>query len=304
MLTFQDGYIKTQRLAKDNNPDVLAQLKQDWNTGYHMFNAKLARYYSRKQQFTNIIANQSIYQVPIDCVRIMDVTVLVTGVYQPPLKQVRSEFEWRQIVSYPLNSNWPSHYFIIGNDEVALWPTPSQAVTNGLRFIYQPQDHDLSLDDVTSTSTGFTINIINGQNTVTANGAVFTPDMVGLWFQLTGVSDLTWYQIVSATTTVLTLQSAFVGTTTTMGSWRVGQCSIIPQEYDDAPMHYALGNYFAAQGDLNRSTFHLGSKEKPGMFYQMITDCLQAYSSSSTSSVISGDEIPLNLWLVPPPAGA
>lgn len=302
MISFQDGYTKTQRSTKDNNPDTLIQLKQDWNTGYHMFNAKLARYYARKQQFTNVIATQAIYQVPVDCVRVMGITVLVTGVYQPPLKQVNSEVEWRQITSYPLNSNWPSHFFVNGNSEVILWPTPSQNVTNGLRFYYQPQDHDLSLDDITSVTTGYTVSVTNGSNAVVASGAAFNPDMAGLFFQLQGVTDLTWYPIVSATSTTLTLQTPFVGNTSTAASWKVAQCSLIPQEYDDAPMHYALGNYFAAQGNLNRSAFHLGSKEKPGMFYQMIDDCLESYSSSSTSSLIIGDELPLNVWMVPPPA--
>lgn len=295
-----------QRLAKSNNSDDLTQLSQDWNTGYHMFNAKLARYYARKQQFTNLVANQSIYQTPVDCVRVMGITISVTSTYKQPLIQVRSEQEWRQIISYPQASNWTSHFFVLGNEEVQFWPTPSQNVTNGIRFYYQPQDHDLSIDDVTSVSTGFTVNVTNGSNLVTASGSAFTPDMASLEFQLNGVTDLTWYPIVSATNTILTLQTPFVGTTNTTAAWTVGQSSIIPQEYDDAPMHYALGNYFMAQNNVPRANYHLGQDEegKRGMFYAMIQDCLGAYSSSSTSALIKGDELPLNVWLVPPPASS
>lgn len=303
MITFQSAYTKTQRLAKDSNADTLIQLKQDINTGYHLFNAKLARYYTRKQQFTNLIAGQQIYQTPIDCVRVLGMTTLVTSTYEPPVKEVRSEYDWRKITSVKnYKTNWPSWYFMIGNDELSLWPIPSQNVANGLRFYYQPQDHDLSLDDVTSTTTGFTVTVTNGSPTVTASGSAFTADMAGLSFQVTGQADLSWYEIISATATVLTLKSAYVGVSGSSKTWTVGQTMIIPQEYQDAPMHYALGNFFSAQGNENRSQYHLGSDKAPGMFYMMVNDCLQEYSSSNESSVITEEDYYLNPWLLTPPA--
>lgn len=293
---------KAQRLAKDDSASTLTQLQEDMNTGYHMFNAKLSRYFSRKQQFTNLIASQQIYQTPIDCVRVMGMTAIVTQNYQPVLKEIRSEFEWRQITSYPMESNWPTYYYMIGNDELALWPVPSADVVSGLRFYYQPQDHDLSIEDITSTSTGATVTVSNGSPTVTATTTIFSAEMVGLWFQVTGVTDLSWYEIVEATSTTLTLKSAYVGLSGSGKAFRVGQQSIIPQEYADAPMHYALGNYFSAQGNETRANMHLGSEKSPGMFYNMISDCLEEYSSSNTSSVITDDPVGLNIWGVPPPA--
>lgn len=304
MISYQSAYVKMQRLSKSNNPDDLIQLKQDWNTGYHMFNAKLARYFARKQQFTDLVAAQSIYQVPIDCVRVIGITVTVTSTYKQPLIQVRDEREWRQITSYPQASNYITHFYVLGNSEVQFWPTPSQSVDSGIRFYYQPQDHDLSLDDVTSVTTSATATVTNGSATVLASASVLNPDMASLSFQVNGVTDLTWYPIVSATTTTLLLQTPFVGNTSPTVAWTIGQPSILPQEYDDAPMHYALGNYFMAQGNLQRSAFHLGTVDKPGMFYQMIDDCKESYASSSMSSVIAGDELSLNPWLFVPPASA
>lgn len=300
MLTFQDMYTKTQRLAQNNNASTLTQLKQDINTGYHMFNAKLARYYSRKQQFTNLITGQQIYQTPVDCVRVLGMTAIVTSAYEPVVKEIRSEYEWRNIVSVKsVKTNWPEYYFMIGNDELALWPIPSQNVTNGLRFYYQPQDHDLSLDDTTSASTNATVTVSNGSTTVTASSGVFTADMAGLQFQVTGQADLTWYEIVAATSNVLTLKSAYVATSGSGKAWRIGQIPIIPQEYQDAPMHYALWNYWSTQGNEARSTQHFNQ------FNQMIEDCLEDYSSSNESSVITADDGNfLNAWLIPPPAGS
>lgn len=299
MITFNQSWLKTQRLAKSNNADVLTQLKQDINTGYHMFNAKLARYYSRKQQFTDLIAGQQIYQTPIDCIRVLGMTVQVTSNYQPTVKQVRSEYDWRQIVSWNTDSNWPAWYFMIGNDELSLWPIPSQTVTNGLRFYYQPQDHDLSLDDVTSTSNSsgntVTVTVANGSTLVTATSAIFTTQMIGLSFQVNGVTDLSWYEIVDVpTTATLTLKSAYVGTSGSGMSWTIGQTMIIPQEYQDSPMHYSLYNFWSAQGNEGRAQFH------KNQFDTMIEQCVQDYSSSNESSVIDDSDLYLNPWMYPP----
>jgi hypothetical protein len=300
MITWQDSYQKTQRLTRDPSAGTLTQLKQDMNTGYHLFNAKLARYYTRKQQFTNLIAQQGIYQTPVDCVRVTGMTVLVSNTYQPPVKEVRNEYQWRQITSYNQNSNWPAWYFMIGNDEVSLWPIPSQTVTNGLRYYYQPADHDLTIDDVTSISTGATVTVTNGSATITASSGIFTTDQTSLYFQVTGEVDNTAYEIVASTSTTLTLKSAYVGSSGSGKAWRVGQLGILPKQYVDAPMHYALGNYFSAQGNEERSQFHLGTEESPGMFYKMQHDCEQEYSSAMSSNVISEDDLYLNTWLLPP----
>ena len=297
MLTWQENYTKTQRLAKTSNPDDVIQLKQDLNTGYHLFNAKLSRYFTRKQQFTDIIAGQQIYQTPVDCVRILGMTAQTStgSSYKPPVKEIRSEFEWRQI-NAPTNysSSWISYYFMIGNDEVALWPIPSTNVTNGLRYYYQPQDHDLSIDDVTSATTGATVSVTNGLTTVTASSAVFNTGMASLWFQVTGQTDNTWYEIISATTTTLTLKSAYVGPTGSSLSWRVGQAWIIPQEYTDAPMHYALGNFFSAQGNEARSKYHQDKYDG------MVEACLEDYSSSTEGNVISDEGEYVNAWFLTP----
>lgn len=301
--TWTEQVLKTQRLSRDNSPGTLVQLKEDWNTGYHLFNAKLSRYYTRKQQFTNLIENQQIYQTPIDSIRIMGMTVSVTNTYQPTVKEIRSEYQWRQITSYPQTSNWPAYYFMIGNDELALWPVPSQDVTNGLRFYYQPQDYDLSIEDSTSASLSTTATVTNGSATVTMANSVFSNSMANLYFQVTGETDNTFYEIVSSTSTALTLKSAYVASSGSGKAFRIGQLSIIPQEYSDAPMHYALGNYFMSKGNIERAQFHLGTLDRPGVFYQMMKDCEQEYSSSNSSNVISQDDMQINPWMIPPVPG-
>lgn len=296
-LTWSNMKTKAQRLAKTNNAAVLTQLEEDMNTGYHLFNAKLSRYYTRKQQFADLVAGQQLYQTPIDSIRVMGVTVTVSNNYEPVVKQVRSEFQWRNITSVPTNSNWPSYYYVLGNDIISFWPIPSQDVTNGIRFYYQPQDVDLSVDDVTNISTGFTVTVTNGSTTVTASGSAFNSGMAGLWFQVNGETNNMWYEIVSATSTTLTLKSAYVSTSGAGKAWTVGQLSIIPQEYSDAPIHYALSLYFSANGNEVRGLQH------KAMFDAAIDDCMEEYSSSNQSTVITHDDAYLNPWLIPPQPG-
>lgn len=308
MLTWTDLGNKAIRLARDTTPATLAQLKQDMNTGYSMFNAKLARYWSRKQQFTDIIEGQSIYQTPIDCVRVIGMTATISNgnnAYKVPVKEIRSEYEWRQITAYNYNSNWEAYYFMIGNDEFEFWPTPSQDVTNGLRFYYQVQDHDLSVDDVVSSSLtpAQTCTMTNGDVTVASTGSTFTNQLIGLDFQLTGVTDLSWYEIVDVpTSSTLKLKSAFVGNSGSGLNFRIGQMPIIPGEYHDALVHYALGLFFYGKGNISRGDYHLGKDEdgKRGMFYSMVQDAIQDYSSSTEGNVIFDDGTFTNAWFLTP----
>jgi hypothetical protein len=297
MLTWTDLTNTAVRLSRDTSSGTLTQLQQDMNQGYQLFNAKLSRYFSRKQQFTDIIENQGIYQTPIDCVRIIGMTVAISNTYQTPVKEIRSEFEWRQIVAYPYASNWPAYYFMIGNDELQLWPTPSQDVTNGLRFYYQQQDHFLSVDDIVSSdlSPVQTCTVTNGSVTVTSTGSTFTSQLVGLYFQVTGVTDNTWYEIVEVpTSSTLTLKSAFVGTSGASQSFRIGQIPIIPGEYHDALVNYALYLFFSGKGNETRGQQHLG------LFNASVDDAIQQYSSSTEGNVISDDGAFLNSWFITP----
>lgn len=294
--TWTELQAMAQRLAKDNNPDTLEQLKLDMNEGYSMFLAKLGRYFTRKQQFTDLVDNQQIYQTPIDCIKILGMTTLVTANYQPPVKEIRSEFEWRNITAVSTTTNYPLWYFSLGNDAFSLWPIPSQDVVNGLRLYYQPSASPLSVEDITSTSTTTTMTVVNGSPTVTCSGSVLNSDLATLSFQVTDATDRSFYEIISATATTLTLKSAYTGASGGGHAWRIGQISTLPPEYDSAIVHYALWPFFAAQGNDSRSTYH------KALYDRAEQDALESYSSSNVGNVIMDDSYELNAWVFPPDA--
>jgi len=294
-LTWTQILEKGQRLSRDTTASTLEQLKEDCNQGYHQFNNELSRYWSRKQQFCDLAAAQQIYQVPVDCLRVIGVVIAVSSTYQIPVKEIRSEFEWRQITAYPYQSNWPAYYYMIGKDEISFWPTPSQAVTDGLRFYYQQDDIDLSVEDVTSTSLGATVTCNNGSATVLASSNAFSQEMIGLSFQITGATSNQWYEIVDVPVTdTLTLKSAFVGYSGTGMNFRIGQLPILPSSYHDAIVNYGLYQFFSGKGNEARATQHLT------LFKNQVESAKEMYSSSGSGNVITSDDNFVNAFFLTP----
>lgn len=302
MLSWTDLQNKAVRLSRDTTAGTLTQLQQDMNQGYQLFNSKLSRYFSRKQQFTDVIEGQAIYQTPVDSIRIIGMTVQTgsgSSSYSPPIKEIRSEYEWRLIKTTPnYASSWITYYYVLGNDEIEVWPIPSSDIPNGIRFYYQVQDHFLSVDDFISGNNAQTCTVTNQGTLVTSTGTSFTTQMIGLWFQLTGVTDLTWYEIVDVpTTSTLTLKSAFVGISGGSQAFRIGQMPIIPQEYHDAIVDYALYRFFSGKGNEVRADGHLT------LFNNSVEDAVQEYSSSTEGNVITDSDNFISPWVLTPLPG-
>lgn len=292
-LTYTDILTKLKTQAKSSEASVVTQLVQDYNTGYQQLLSKLTRYWTRKQQFTNLVAAQQFYQTPVDANKVLAVAVQVTSSYKPPLKPIYSEEEWRRITAYPMQSSWPSYYYVVGQKEIALWPIPAASVTLGLRLVYQPRAFNLSIADLTNAATA---SVTNGSQTVTLSSGVLTSDQTGLNFQITGILDDTFYDIVASTSSTLTLEAPYVGATTSGLAWRIGQLPNLPSEFHDVPLHYALWLYFAAEGNEARATIH------KRFFDDMSQEALARYSSAQEASVLTEEAGNLNVWLVPPPA--
>lgn len=296
MLTFQQTWVKFQSIAQDSSIATLVQAKQDMNSGYALFNAAVNRYFTRKQQFADITANQQYYQVPIDSVRIMGMTTRLANGREYPVEQLRDEQYWRQINTVPQTANWARYYFMLGNDTLGLWPIPASTIDLGLRYWYEPRDHALTADDVTDVTSGKTVSITNGSPTVTASGSVpFTSNMVGWFFQVTDGSDGLWYEVVAVpNSSTLTLKSAAAGSTGSGKTFTLGQSWIFPDEYSEAPMDYALARYFESRNNTQRSSYHLAR------YTAARDDALEKYSSSSTSNVITDDLPGISFWSIPP----
>ncbi len=295
MITFTDTLTKFKVISGTSNTTNVAQAAQDINIGYQRFNAAIARYFTRKQLFTDLVASQQYYQVPVDTIKVMTVTVMLSTGYQFPLAQIRDEEDWRKLNISPYTSSYVWNYFVLGNDQIGLYPIPSDTITNGLRFVYQPQDVDLTKSDY---STG-TATVAIGATTVTGSGTAWDATMVGMQFQVTSGTDGNWYEVTSVTnSTTLVIKTPYAGVASASGAtYRMGQVFIFPGEYDDVPVDYALARFFESRNNPARASYH---KNK---YDEAVRDAIEKYSSSSTSNVITGDYPSLNLWFAPPQPG-
>jgi hypothetical protein len=300
-ISYQDSFLKFQSISGSNNSNDLTQAKQDINIGYKRFNAAISRYFTRKQAFTDIVANQRYYQIPVDAIRVMSVTVTASTGFNVPLTEVKSERQWREwLIVDSISTSFITHYFVYGNDQIGLYPKPAQTVSQGLRFVYQPQDVDLTKLDYT---TG-TVAINNGSVALTGTGTSWTAAAYGnMQFQGTDGSDGNFYDIAAInSTTSITLKTPYVGPSVSGIAYRLGQMFIFPGEFNDVPVDYALSRFYESRNNPTRAKYHFDK------FTTAVNDAVEAYSSATVSNVIVDGEdagaLQPNPWQWTPLAGA
>ena len=292
-MTFTQAQTKFTRIAADTDATALLQAKDDMNIGASKFNAALDRYFTRKAKSTDTVANQQFYQTPPDCIRVRGVTNTLSNGRKYPVRQIRSEYEWRAINTVQQTGNWATYYFVRGADEIGLWPIPSAAVTNGLEIYYEPRDHQITQDDY---STG-TITATQGSVTITGSSTTFTNLMVGRILQITDGSDGYNYKIATySSATSITVEEPYIGISGSGKTFTIGESFIFPEEYHDAPVDFALSRYFEVRNNADRASYHLAK------FKDAVADAKAKYSSSSASQVITEEAPAYNFWQLPPTA--
>lgn len=245
MLTFNDQYSMAQEITSDTSAAQLVIFKRDINEGGAMFLNRLGRKFNKEYKTANLVANQQYYQLPSDVLRISEVRCLNGTVYYSP-QLVTSEEEWNRLNTTTVSGSVPTHYYVRGFNEVGFYPIPSASVTSGLSVSFEPQHVLLSQADFT---TG-TVTVSNGSVTLTHSGTSFTTAMVGRYLQVTDGTDGRWYRIASYTSSsVLSLENYYEGTSGSAKTYRIGEVMKIPQAYQDAPVYYAVDRFYLTQND-------------------------------------------------------
>lgn len=248
-------YTDQQNLAKEisglSDVSSLLNFKRDINAGTSRFLAKLNRPVDRQSKFTDLATGQQYYQFPEDAIKMSYVKVL-TGTEWYGLTEVADETTWIQLNRLTQTTQTPTHFFVKGYDEVGLFPIPSTAVPEGIELIYEPKHVLLTADDYT---TG-TISVSNGLSTIVGNGTTFTTKMAdGSYFlQITDGNDGNWYRVTNyGSPTSLTLENYYQGITSTTATYRIGQCSKIPEEFQEAPVDYAMYRHHLGKGEMDKA---------------------------------------------------
>lgn len=293
-LTFQEMYTKCQTKTGDTSDASLTQFKEDINFGGARLNAAMNRYFTRKSKVASLVASQQYYQAPPDVIRVSGVFAAESASSnRRPLTKVTDEDQWIAMNYYSQTRNYLTHYFIRGADEIGLYPIPSGAVTDGLLIAYEGRDPILTQDDFFSG----TITLNQDSTTVTHSGTGFTNKLVGRYFKTTDGSGDLGYRVAGYTSTsIITLEEPYIGTSGSGITFKIGQSFHFPGEYHDAAVDYALASWFEMNNNEKRAAYHLAK------FERVENDAREKYASSTASQVVAQSHDFVNPWLLPPNA--
>jgi hypothetical protein len=217
--------------------------------------------------------------------RVASVYVTV-GTYNYTPRECPSREMWDKLNMTTVTSDIPTWWFVY-NGKLGLFPRPSTA-TNTITVNAKPLVKDLTVADYT---TGGILTAVNGSPTITGTGTTWTQSMVGRWLRITesdtaNKGDGYWYQIASYTSaTVITLAKPYQGTAITTGNaaYAIAQCSLMPEQYQDLPMYWALGMYFALPDPKK-------SEEYKNLYREGYKEMKVDYSVENQSCVIDDGE--------------
>lgn len=293
MISFSNLVVGTQEVVADTDASSTPGIKRNLNQGMQKFIAVMRRYWTRVSKTTDLVASQQYYQYPTDAIRITG-AVITSGGINYPLEVVTSEAQWRRLnIMTSGTISIPTYYFVRGQDEIGIWPTPSENVVAGLEIYYEPRVPNLTQDDFT---TG-TVSVTNGSTTITHSAAGFTTKMVGRYFQTTDATDGLWYKIVAyIDASNLTLENYYQGISGATATFLIGECPPMPEEYHESLIDYAAYRYF-----LDRKDVGVASEYK-SLFDAALAQCRESYASKVTSSVITNvfDQDPWSPFGLPP----
>lgn len=205
-------------------------------------------YFNEKSYTTTSVAQQQGYVLPSDFEVMENVTVTVGG-YIWSGTPTADRGMWDRINLVPYYSDFVQYTFI-WQGQLLLWPIPASA-SNTITMNYKSRVVDPSQADVTSG----TVSITTNTTTLTHSGTSFASWMAQSgWVKIAHSTTTTatngdnrWYQISSVTSTSsLDLINNYLGTTVAGGTFVIGDVPILPEDYQDIPLHQALAIYYTS----------------------------------------------------------
>lgn len=250
------------------------------NQGLHLFRAALRREYTLERKTFGVVANQQFYQMPEDGVRVDKVTITVGGI-DYPLKEVTNDDNWYRLnAQNTVTSTIPEYFYVRGQDEFGIYPTPASTIAGAGELVYQARVPDLGIADYTMG----TITVTNGDATVTGSGTTFTAAMVGRHLRpTTSDQDAIWYRIDTFTSsTSIELENVYDGTSGAGLNYTIGELPNIPEEFHMNLADYGLYRYYMRRRDgeiarMFKNEFEIGLQR-----------ARQQYSSKTVSNYIPG----------------
>lgn len=283
MLTFTQMKEQASKLCGIHYQEPeMAVIISNINTATKLFENAARRYWTKKEKIADLTADQQYYQMSNDMHRVHEIKCKTStdGNIIVPLTEVASEYDWNRLNSVPFKTSWPTHYFIRGNNEIGLYPCPSESITGGLIVSYEPRVRDMAIDDMTFTAdvAQGSVNIENPDRTALVSG--FQPYMTeNFYIKSNDGKDGNWYKVQKVISEdKLQIANNWLGPTGTGVSLTLGQVPPFPEEYHDAPVFYACFKFYAMRKDTDSSA----------MYRTLFEDALQQYRETYGSKTTGG----------------
>jgi hypothetical protein len=263
----------------------MAIIVSNINTADKLFENAARRSWTSREKITNLVENQQYYKVASDMHRVTTVRCRISTNSEiiVPLTEVQSESEWHKLNSYPFKTSYPTHFFIRGNDEIGIYPCPSEDVEEGLIVSYEPRVRDMGIDD------------FKFKANVTQNGTVISnPDSTGLpggfkpymeenfWLKSDDAQDGNWYKVKEVVSPAsMKIGNNYLGPSGVQIDFTMGQVPPYPEEYHEAAVFYACFKFFAMRKDTDSSAMYRT------LFQDALDQYRETYGSKTTSGVIN-----------------
>lgn len=259
MLTNYQTFTKNVSSANQTLGGTL--LNDSIRTVCNLQGGKLRFLESVKDMYT--VAGQEGYLIPNGFRKLIDMYVYSndgTGssytIYSPEM--VFDPVRWKYILQARLGSQDVPYFTYVQNQSVLIQPVPA-TTGNLMKLRGRLQTKNLTIADYT---TGGIVSVANGGTAVVGTGTSWTQEMVGSYIQIAVTQaanggDGFWYEIAAWTdATHITLLKPYEGTSISAGNanYIIGQCSVIPEAYDIAPVFRSAALYWGINNPGNPNT--------------------------------------------------
>ena len=284
MLTYTQRKQQAAELCGLNLSDSeMNTIIMNMNMADKQFENAARRSWTRREKVSDIAEGQQYYQIASDMHRVTTVRCRISSDSDivSPLTEVQSEEEWNNINSYPFTSNYPTHFFIRGEDEIGLYPCPSQDITDGIIVTYEPRVRDLGIDDFS-----FTADVTQNGTTIsdpTGLTGGFQPYMTeNFYIRSTDGQDGNWYKVQKViSSTEMEIDNNYLGPSGTGLSFLMGQCPPYPEEYQLAPVYYAAFVFFSMRKDTDSAAMY------KTLFEELLNKYQETYGSKTTGGIVN-----------------
>lgn len=284
MISWDNALTISQKLAQDSSADAQTFLNMMMNIGYKEVLVELGRQVTELQATTDCVASQRNYQAPPDC-NWVKTMVLIDGNTRTPILPIDSDLQWEVLRSNPQTGK-PTNFhfrprFGIGGGIIELNPIPSSS-NYDIELTYEANERDLSKVEYT---TG-TIAVTNNSATVTGSGTTFAADMVGRYLIITsdGAQRLAYRIKQVGSTTSITLENVYHGTTASGLSYKIFEAFALPEDIHMLPIYYAEWHWWDTRGNA----------QKAGRFEKLYSRGLER--GKRVHALTSRDNIVANGW--------